>query len=193
MKKKIFIQVLLFILILLICFFSYNKYFAKKNVIKNNDNQKESTTNDSSNNLIKNLKYDVKFDNNSRYIITSDLSEITYLDGEEIVLMKVVKATFQDEKGSILKIIADQALYNNSNYNTNFEKNVNISYLNEQIKSQKLFLNFDENIVTISDNIIYEGMQGLMKTDNIEINLVTKNIEIFMNDSQDKVEITSKK
>ena len=193
MKKKIFIQVLLFILILLICFFSYNKYFAKKNLIKNNDNQKESTTNDSSNNLIKNLRYDVKFDNNSRYIITSDLSEITYLDGEEIVLMKVVKATFQDEKGSILKIIADQALYNNSNYNTNFEKNVNISYLNEQIKSQKLFLNFDENIVTISDNIIYEGMQGLMKTDNIEINLVTKNIEIFMNDSQDKVEITSKK
>tara|TARA_B100001057_G_scaffold500810_1_gene618015 strand:+ start:1508 stop:2089 length:582 start_codon:yes stop_codon:yes gene_type:complete len=193
LKKKIFIQVLLFILILLICFFSYNKYFAKKNVIKNNDNQKESTTNDSSNNLIKNLRYDVKFDNNSRYIITSDLSEITYLDGEEIVLMKVVKATFQDEKGSILKIIADQALYNNSNYNTNFEKNVNISYLNEQIKSQKLFLNFDENIVTISDNIIYEGMQGLMKTDNIEINLVTKNIEIFMNDSQDKVEITSKK
>ena len=184
---------MLFILILLICFFSYNKYFAKKNLIKNNDNQKESTTNDSSNNLIKNLRYDVKFDNNSRYIITSDLSEITYLDGEEIVLMKVVKATFQDEKGSILKIIADQALYNNSNYNTNFEKNVNISYLNEQIKSQKLFLNFDENIVTISDNIIYEGMQGLMKTDNIEINLVTKNIEIFMNDSQDKVEITSKK
>ena len=44
----------------------------------------------------------------------------------------------------------------------------------------------------ISDNIIYEGMQGLMKTDNIEIDLITKNIKIFMNDSKNKIEITSK-
>tara|TARA_B100000963_G_scaffold261111_1_gene229317 strand:+ start:4638 stop:5219 length:582 start_codon:yes stop_codon:yes gene_type:complete len=193
LKKKIIIQVLLFILVILICLFSYNKYFVNREVPKIDESQKELTTSDSPNNLIKNLRYDVKFDNNTRYIINSDLSEITYLDGEEIVLMQAVKATFQDEKGSILKIIADKAIYNNSNYNTKFEKNVNISYLNEQIKSEKLLLNFEENIVTISDNIIYEGMQGLMKTDNIKIDLVTKNIEIFMNDSKDKVEITSKK
>ena len=192
MKKKIIIQVLLFILILIICFFSYNKYFTKVDIPKIDNEKKEQVDNDSSNNLIKNLKYDVKFDNNTQYIITSDLSEITYLNNEEIVLMQVVEAIFQDEKGSILKITADKAIYNNSNYNTNFEKNVNITYLNEQIKSEKLLLDFDENIVTISDNIIYEGIQGLMKTDNIKIDLVTKNIKIFMNNSKDKIEITSK-
>ena len=192
MKKKIFIQVLLFILILLICFFSYNKYFAKKNLIKNNDNQKESTTNDSSNNLIKNLRYDVKFDNNSRYIITSDLSEITYIDDEEVVLMQEVDAIFKDEDGSILSISSSKAIFNNSSYNTIFEKGIKISYLDNIIKSQKLILNFEENIVTISDNIIYEGVQGLMKTDNITIDLVSKDVEIFMNNNNDKVEIESK-
>ena len=192
MKKKIFIQVLLFILILLICFFSYNKYFAKKNLIKNNDNQKESTTNDSSNNLIKNLRYDVKFDNNSRYIITSDLSEITYIDDEEVVLMQEVDAIFKDEDGSILSISSSKAIFNNSSYNTIFEEGIKISYLDNIIKSQKLILNFEENIVTISDNIIYEGVQGLMKTDNITIDLVSKDVEIFMNNNNDKIEIESK-
>ena len=47
--------------------------------------------------------------------------------------------------------------------------------------------------MTISDNIIYEGIQGLMKTDNIKIDLISKSIEIFMNNKKDKVEITSKK
>ena len=32
------------------------------------------------NNLIKNLKYNVTFDNDKEYIINSDLSEITYED-----------------------------------------------------------------------------------------------------------------
>ena len=77
--------------------------------------------------------------------------------------------------------------------NTYFEKNVKITYQDNSIQSQKLLLNFKENIVTISDNIIYEGIQGFMKTDNIKIDLISKNIEIFMNNKKDKVEITSKK
>ena len=193
MKKKIIIQVFLLVLILIISFFSYKKYFVSKENFTFEENQKNEVASDSSNNLIKNLKYDVKFDDDTRYIITSDISEITYLDNQEIVLMQVVKAIFQDEKGSILMITSDKAIYNNSNYNTSFEKNVSITYLNEQIKSDKLLLNFEENIVTISENIIYEGMKGLMKTDNIKIDLVSKDIKIYMNNSKDKVEITSKK
>ena len=47
--------------------------------------------------------------------------------------------------------------------------------------------------MTISNNIIYEGIQGLMKTDNIKIDLISKSVEVFMNNKTDKVEITSKK
>ena len=163
----------------------------KNSIKKANIDQVENIENP--NNLIKNLKYDVKFENNTQYTITSNLSEITYENDMEVVLMQIVKAIFKDKEGSILIITSDQAKFNNSNYNTYFEKNIKITYQDNSIQSEKLLLNFEENVVTISDNIIYEGIQGLMKTDNIKIDLISKSIEIFMNNKKDKVEITSKK
>ncbi len=192
MKKKILLQILLLIIILVICLLFYNKYFFEKKIMKTETLQKEKVNEKSTNNLIKNLSYDVKFENDTQYIITSDLSEITYIDGKEVVLMEEVDAIFKDEDGSILSISSGKAIFNNSSYNTIFEKGIKISYLDNIIKSQKLILNFEENIVTISDNIIYEGVQGLMKTDNITIDLVSKDVEIFMNNNNDKIEIESK-
>ena len=189
MKKRL-IQIILFLLIFFLVykiFFNYDK----DSVNNSNINQVENI--ESPNNLIKNLKYNVKFDNNTQYTITSNLSEITYEADEEIVLMQIVKAIFKDEEGSFLEISSDKAIFNNNNYNTYFEKNVKITYLDNSIQSEKLLLNFKENIVTISDNIIYEGIQGFMKTDNIKIDLISKSMEIFMNNKKDKVEITSKK
>ena len=97
MKKKI-IQIIIFILIL---FLFYIIFFnnEKKPVKKRNIDQVENLENP--NNLIKNLKYDVKFENNTQYTITSNLSEITYENDVEIVLMQIVKAIFKDKEGSI--------------------------------------------------------------------------------------------
>tara|TARA_B100000963_G_C22312606_1_gene530733 strand:- start:83 stop:661 length:579 start_codon:yes stop_codon:yes gene_type:complete len=192
LKKKILLQVLLLSIILIICLLFYNKYFFEKKITKTKILQKEEIEEKSTNNLIKNLRYDVKFENDTQYIITSDLSEITYIDNKEVVLMQEVDAIFKDQDGSILSISSSKAIFNNSSYNTIFEEGIKISYLDNIIKSQKLILNFEENIVTISDNIIYEGGQGLMKTDNITIDLISKNVEIFMNNNNDKVEIESK-
>ena len=189
MKKRL-IQIIIFILII---FLVYIIFFSdeKNSIKKANIDQVENIENP--NNLIKNLKYDVKFENNTQYTITSDLSEITYENDVEIVLMQIVKAIFKDKEGSILVITSDEAKFNNNTYNTYFEKNVKIGYQDNSIQSEKLLLNFEENVVTISDNIIYEGIQGLMKTDNIKIDLISKSIEVFMNNKKDKVEITSKK
>jgi hypothetical protein len=178
---------------LLICFFFYKKYFTTKEDIVEDISKDQIENTENPNNLIKNLKYDVKFENRTQYTITSNLSEITYQDGEEIVLMQIVKAIFKDKDDSILEIISDKAEFNNSTYNTDFNNNVKITYLDNSIQSEKLLLNFEENVVTISDNIIYEGIQGLMKTDNIKIDLISKSVEVFMNNKTDKVEITSKK
>ena len=46
--------------------------------------------------------------------------------------------------------------------------------------------------MVISNNIIYEGLQGIGKADIIKINLLTKNIEISMNNSKKKIEIIPK-
>ena len=44
----------------------------------------------------------------------------------------------------------------------------------------------------IRDNIVYEGLKGMGKADNIKIDLISKNIEISMSDSDKKIEIISK-
>tara|TARA_B100000003_G_C10864978_1_gene344572 strand:+ start:387 stop:962 length:576 start_codon:yes stop_codon:yes gene_type:complete len=189
--KKI-IQLFLLSILILISIFFYNKYFfssktQKIKVIKQND---QSSLEDQ-NNLIKNLKYNVKFDNNTEYFITADFSELTEDEGDEIVKMQVVLASFIDENSVPLKISSDSAIYNNSTYDTKFEKNVMIEYKENIIKSENLDLDFSENIVTIYGNVIYEGNQGKIFTDNVVINLLKKNIEIFMDNTNKKVNILS--
>ena len=168
-----------------------SKFYSKNLEVYDKQLIGKNNTELNKNNLIKNLKYDVKFDDDTKYSITATESEITYIDNNEIVLMKIVKGIFEDKKGSSLKIESKNAIFNNNNYNTIFEKNVKINYMGNVIKSDKLILDFEENTVVIRDNIIYEGLQGLGKADNVIIDLITKNIEISMNDQDDKIEITS--
>ena len=143
------------------------------------------------NNLITNLRYNVSFDNNTEYYITSELSEIFYNEGSEFVEMQIVFARLINEENNPLIIESNKAIYNNSNYNTEFSNSVKVTYLGNIITSENLDLNFEENIVTIRNNVIYEGIQGQVKADNVEINLITKEMKIFMNDTKNKIKIKS--
>ena len=190
--KKI-LQLSLFSILVLISYFFYI-YFLKTNEQSNIIKKEVNTTtlSKNQNNLIKNLKYQVKFDNNTQYIITADLSEIIYENNTEIVEMQKVTAQFIDQDNSPLIIKSDYANYNNSNYNTKFYDNVFIKYDDNSINSENLDLNFTENIAKIYNNVVYEGLSGLAKTDNIKIDLITKKVNIFMNDKKKKVELMSK-
>lgn len=195
--KKI-AQFIIFLILIISAISFYNIYFKKDETIVYSDLVKKETLEpqvskkESQSNLIKNLMYDVKFEDNSQYSISSDLSEITYSANDEIVNMQGVIAKIIDENNLSFTIVSNYAVFNNNTYETLFTKDVKITYLDNEISSQKLLLNFDENIVTISENVLYEGLQGLIQTDNIRINLKSKNVEIFMNNSKNKVKITSK-
>jgi LPS export ABC transporter protein LptC len=191
--KKIFQLSLFFLLLFLIIAFYFAFLQTNKDVEqtkigkKDNDNSLENK-----NNLIKNLKYNVNFDNNTQYTITADLSELRYENDVELVDMRNVVAIFSDEKNIPLKITSNQALYNNSNYNSNFSENVKVEYLDNVVLSDKLDINFGENIIKIYENVVYEGLQGTIKADNVVLNLITKNMKIFMQTKGEKVEVLSK-
>ena len=192
--KKILIQLFLFFLVLLITIFTYQKYFKTQKVAKD-IKKKEFSNNseiDNKNNVIKNLEYNVNFDDKTEYLITAETSELSYEDNIEIVSMENVSAVFKDKNGSSLIVKSDEAIFNNLIYNTIFEKNVKIEYTDHLIKSEKLILNFEEKVVIIQDNIVYDGISGVGKADNIKMDLVTKDIKIFMNEPKNKVEIVSK-
>ena len=91
-----------------------------------------------------------------------------------------------------LVIRAENADYNTVNYNTFFRKNVEVVYLNHIIFSEKLDLNFDKNTILIHSNVVYEGPQGKIFTDNVIVDLLQKDINIYMNNKEKKVEAINK-
>lgn len=189
-KKKIYLSILILLIIFIILIYQKSNNFEKN--INESKKKDESSLNKNPNNIIKNLRYDVNFENNTSYTITASESELTYEDTNEIVIMRNVQAIFVNKENEVLKINSKNAKYNNFSYNTIFENEIKIEYLDNIIKSEKLILDFEESVVVISNNIIYESLQGIGKADIIKINLLTKNIEISMNNSKKKIEIISK-
>lgn len=191
--KKI-IQLFLFLFLIIVTIIFYKTYFSKDDVVEKKSIEKiDDLKIENENNLIKNLKYDVRLDDNKQYIITANLSELTYEDGKEIVKMEKVIGIFVDKDNVPITITSNYAIYNNSTYDTNFYGDVKVQYIDNIILSDKLDLSFVNNNVLIYNNVNYEGFQGSMKTDNIKIDLVTKNIEIYMNDKVEKIQVISKK
>ena len=191
MKKAI--QLILFFILIIISIIFYKIYLNEDtNPIVDIKNQENGNNLVTENNLIKNLKYEVKLDQDNEYIITSDFSEITYENNVEIVRMENVEAIFIDQSNIPLIVTSSQAIYNNSNYNTKFIENVRIEYLNNVILSENMDLDFTNNFIKITENVKYNGVQGTIKADNIKINLITKKIQIYMNDTNNNVKITTK-
>ena len=183
---------LFYFTILITIFFLYQIYSEKKTSPKELNTKDNELNLSSENNIIKNLKYDVNFENGTTYNIIAELSELTYENEDEVVKMQKVIAVFINNDGIPLIIKSSNAIFNNTNYNTIFSNNVSIDYIKNLIKSEKLFLDFKNNVVTINDNIVYEGINGVGKADNIKIDLITKNVQIFMNEKNKKIEITLK-
>ncbi len=190
--KKI-IKVILILILLLAIFIFYKKNFTSNLSSKLEISSKEEVNLPSSekdNNLIKNLKYEINLDEINKYTITSDLGEIIFNEkGQEIIEMRMARAIFSGQSNIPLIINSDFATYNTFNQNTEFFQNVNIQYLDKIISSDKMNFDFEKNLLTISENVIYEDINGNMKTDNIKINLITKKVEIYMNNNQDDIMI----
>ena len=192
MKKVI--KLILFLLLIIISIIFYKIYLSENTKSKIEvDTPEEEQAANPENNLIKNLKYEVKLNKNNQYVITSDLSEITYKDGDEVVKMQKVTAILLNQKNIPLIITSELATYNNFNYNTKFNQNVRVEYLNNIILSDKLEFDYNNNLITIYENVEYDGIQGNIIADNIKIDLFTKKIEIYMSNTNDNVEVTAKK
>ena len=197
MKKVIKLTLLLLIVVASIFFYKF--YLSDKkqsNIVidtsEDSDSSEKQEVSNPENNLIKNLKYEVKLDKENQYIITSNLSEITYETGSEMVRMQKVTAILINQENIPLIITSEQAVYNNSNYNTKFSKNVQVEYLKNIITADKMDFDFNNNLITIYENVEYDGIQGNIVADNIKIDLITKKIEIYMYNINDNVKVTTK-
>ena len=188
--KKI-IQIILILLILISIIVFKNLYFInnKNNTVSELKIPEDKIVQLTNNDVIKNLEYQINIDEDNRYIISSEITELIESNENEILEMTKVKAIILDKDNKPITIKSDNAIYNNRNHNTIFRKNVSIQYMENKIYSDKLDLNFKDKIVRIFDNVNYIGKNGLIYSDNIMINLITKKVDIYMHNKIDNVRI----
>ena len=187
---KRIIQIFLICFVVLSSIIFSKKYFSKDSksleVPVKKDEQLEQAN---ENNIIKNLKYEINLNQKKNYIITSELSEIINFENSELVKMETVKAKIIDEKKMPILITSDNAEYNNTNYNTTFRNNVLIEYMKNKIYSDNLDLDINNNSIKIFGNVRFIGENGTIKSDVVKVNLITKEIDIYMKNKLENVEV----
>ena len=195
MHKKTIIQILLFffiVLILAVVFYLYFYDFEKNK--ENSENisiQNDYTLNENSTNLIEKLEYTSIDSVGNKFIISSKTGSIDE-ENNNIIFMQNVEAKIYLVDSNIININADFAKYNSKNYETNFSQNVQIKYLNHKISCNNLELYIEKNIALLTNNIIYKNFNTTIQGDRLEIDLITKDSIMSMNDKSEKIIILGK-
>ena len=189
MRNKILVQFTLFIFFVTIVFFFYYKYFFSQK--DNTISQKENFENlNQESNLIKDIEYLSVDTNGNKYLIISEYGEINK-DNSDIMSMKNGTAKIELFEKDTIYISSLSAKYNTQNYETNFDQNVELEYLNHTIYAENLDLSFQKNYAWLYTNVIYKDLYYDLLADKIEIDLITKNSKIFMNNKK-KLKIIKK-
>ena len=184
MKKKIFIQFLLALSVFLIFFTIYLIYFKDISEIETPTLTQE---NENQENILVNITYESIDSSGRKYIIKA---ESGMLDGEkpDLINMINVKAKIILLDNSIIYISSLKAEYNTVNYDTKFQKDIKLNFLENDIFCDNLNILFKDNLLEAYNDLIYTNLDIILRADKIEIDLLTKNSKIF-NFDENKVEI----
>jgi LPS export ABC transporter protein LptC len=189
---KSFFQVFLIIIMVVVTFFFYKKYFVQNEVEKLIPTEIDKDIDIKKvDNLIDKFKYEVKLVDDGQFEINAKSSKVENTQDGQIVSMNDVVAIFIDKINRKIEIRSNKANFNTITNNINFFGDIKVNYLNNLIFANKLDFNYKNNNIKIHENIIYKGNYGSVQADNMEINLTTKNLKLFMNNENDRVKIIS--
>jgi len=198
MDKKNVFQYSLLILLFVVSFLFYYKYFFKddkkvelnqsENIIKKTP---EVNQNDDNKNIIENLKYVSEDILGNTYTVIAQSATLREDKINEVQLFEVnAEITRQDQE--VIYIYSKTANYNKTNNNTVFRRSVNVKYGEQTIDSETLSFNFEDNLIEILDNVNYVNKNTKINADKVEIDLLNKKSKISMINKNNKVSITSK-
>ena len=193
MNKKILIQLFLFLLFLFITVFSYYKFYKKDpEVSQKVDTKKNLPTKKLKTNLISDLRYFSVDDEGNKYEIQSEYGEMGSVD-PNIIFMTNVTAQIDVYNSEPIIITANFAKYNVKNYDTNFESNVLLKHVDNKVNGENLDLLFKDNVMSMYNNIVFQNTDTTLLADKLEIDLITKDTKITMNEKKSKIKIIREK
>ena len=199
LKKKILIQFFLVLALIVIVLVTYSKLENEKiqsietSQISENQIEKTDATNveEEKESIIKNVKYVSRGIDGSEFKIEAETGSMSE-ENTSIMLMKNVKAEIILKNQKKISLTSKMAKYNIINSNTNFYDNVNTKYLQNELKSKNLELNFDENMIYMFENTLknHEDKSEL-QAKIIKFDLIKKKFEI-LSKKDDKIKFIKK-
>ena len=203
MRKKTITQVILVIFLIILTYFVFKKYYIKNEtrseLNKIDDTISNSESQKSDKNLIKDISYTANNKRGDIYLLLADYGEI-YMDNPELMFLTEVNGIITMQDGMKVSIKSDFANFNTDNFETTFINNVIVERGDEKITGDELYLVLerdkkeiqnliekDENLVRMSRNVLYKKPGYNLSADILEIDLITKNIKIYMIDEYKKV------
>jgi LPS export ABC transporter protein LptC len=166
-KKKVYIiQILFLILGLVILIFTYKiKDSPNANRITSDTDQgknlnKQNTQNESGDDdVFYNIKYSGLDLDGNRYVLTAEKAT-SNRSNETLINMELVEAIFYLKDGTILNINSKKGIYNNKTLDIIFTNNVEATYNENKLYSQKAEYSNLKNYVVISKDVRIESEKG---------------------------------
>ena len=189
MTKKIYIQLFLIFIFLIISFFINLKYFKKTNLERNADTKISQDIN-SGESLIEDLKYLSTDKEGNKYKIEAEKGNIDK-NNPDIIFLENVKAIILLQNSENILIESNYAKYNTKSYDTLFNNSVSVDYGDHVLKSEFLDLSFENNLVSVYKNVRYLSGISSLRADKAEIDILNKKTKIFMENPNKKVEINN--
>ena len=195
MQKKTLVQFFLLLILFAIIIFTFFFYFFKKENIKDTNflssKNIETQINNETGTLINDINYTFSDSRGNNYQLFSEFGKIDINEPDTIFMTNVI-ATIYLTNSSPVKITSKFANYNKIDHETNFFNNVRLTYLNHEATSQNLDLSFINNLASMYNNIIYKKPGTKLTADRLNIDLITKNSKIFMDNKYEKIKIINK-
>ena len=189
MIKKIYIQLFLIFIFLTISIFIYLEYFKKAGLEIINE-KKISQAINTGESLIEDLKYLSTDKEGNEYKIEAEKGNIDK-NNPDIIYLENVKAIILLQNSEKILIESNYAKYNAKSYDTLFNNSVSVDYGDHVLKSEFLDLSFENNLVSVYDNVRYVSGISSLKADKAEIDILNKKTKIFMQDPNNKVQINN--
>ena len=188
LNKKIFFQITLLVLGILIIFFTYF-YTDKQKIVKKTEVIEIEKTNEQLQNksTFENIEYEGTDANGNRFIINSEYAEFEN-DMPNIIDMRNIVCKFFFKDGTVLKIISDFGVYDNITNDMSFEQNVKMYYLENRLFAEKADFVNSKNYLFVEGNVVAESSDGDLMADKMNFDLTAKKLRISMY-NEDKVNI----
>ena len=191
MKNKIF-KILFILSAVFLTIFIYSNFKKKKEINISSEVKEEALYNSNSNsNIILDVNYSSIDVDGNEYIINAEKGEIDF-NNNNIVYLTNVTAIIKPKNKELVTVKSKYGKHNTNNYDTIFTKNVIINYQDNKITGNYLDFSLNRNTMIVSKEVIYSNLENILKADVIEVNIETKDIKIFMHESEKKVNLKSK-